>query len=224
MDRLERLQYRAAKLVTGALHNTSREKLNYELGWESINKRKDFLGLCLFQKIHIHETRPLIRSCLNEVDRNNSRITRSKGGYIPYPNYGMKFQNSFFPYMSKLWNNLDVSTKILSLPDFKTKLKTILKPDRIKHFSKGSKIGNTLLTRIRLDRSDLNLHRYSIGNTDSPECACHARQESSYHYMIDCFLFECERRILFDSVEYYIPDFRKLGKSKKFEILTIGIN
>ena len=32
--RLEQIQYRAAKLVTGALHLTSREKLNTELGWE----------------------------------------------------------------------------------------------------------------------------------------------------------------------------------------------
>ena len=56
--RLERLQYSAAKLVTGALHLTSKERLNQELGWESINKRIDFLGLCLFHKIHTHESRP----------------------------------------------------------------------------------------------------------------------------------------------------------------------
>ena len=48
--RLENLQYRAAKLVTGSLHFTSREKLNIELGWETIKDRIKFLGLCLFQK------------------------------------------------------------------------------------------------------------------------------------------------------------------------------
>ena len=36
--RLERLQYRAAKVVTGALHFSSKDKLNVELGWESIQK------------------------------------------------------------------------------------------------------------------------------------------------------------------------------------------
>ena len=60
--RLEQLQYRAAKLVTGALHLTSREKLNKELGWESIQKRSDILGLNIFHKIPTHETRPLIRT------------------------------------------------------------------------------------------------------------------------------------------------------------------
>ena len=36
--RLEQIQYRAAKIVTGGLHFTSREKLNEELGWETIKK------------------------------------------------------------------------------------------------------------------------------------------------------------------------------------------
>ena len=224
LARLERLQYRAAKLVTGTLHLTSKERLNQELGWESIKTRIDFLGLCLFQKIHAHETRPLIRSCLTKLDCDKKRVTRSKGGYLPYPNFGVKFLNSFFPYISKIWNNLDNKTKTLALPDFKIRLKNILKPDKIKHFSKGSKTGNIFLTRIRLDRSDLNLHKYSVGKSDSPECACHARQESSYHYMIDCFLYNCERQILYNSVEHYIKNFRNLGKRKQFEILTLGID
>ena len=88
----------------------------------------------------------------------------------------------------------------MSLVDFKLKLKNMLKPNKIKHFDKGSKNGNTLLTRIRLDRADLNQHKYSIGKSDSPECVCHAKQESSYHFMIDFFLYDCERQILFDSV------------------------
>ena len=65
--RFERVQYRAAKLVTGALHFTSQEKLNIELGWESIKKRVDFLGLCLFQKMHLHLTRPLVNAYQNLI-------------------------------------------------------------------------------------------------------------------------------------------------------------
>ena len=36
LSRLENLQYRAAKLVTGTFQFTSRDKLNLELGWETI--------------------------------------------------------------------------------------------------------------------------------------------------------------------------------------------
>ena len=144
LARLERLQYRAGKLVTGALHHTSREKLNNELGWESIHKRMQFLGLSLFQKIHLQETRPLVRTCLTKLDFENIQLTRSKGGYKAYPYYSVEFINSFFPYISKLCNNLDSYTQALALIHFKPKLKTDVKPVTIKHFSKGSKTGNMI--------------------------------------------------------------------------------
>ena len=209
-------------MVTGALHHTSREKLKEELGWENFKTRINFLGLCFFHKIHLHETRPLIRSCLTPFDMEK-RVTRSKGGYTPYPNYGSKFLNSYFPYISKMWNNLDKSRKCLSLFDFKSKLKSDLKPNKIRHYSKGSKVGNILLTRIRLDRSELNLHRFVIGQSDSPQCLCYARQESSLHFMIDCFLYSVERQVLFGQVEHYVPNFSKLSKIKQYEILVFGL-
>ena len=41
--RLEQIQYRAAKLVTGTLHYTSQLKLFLELGWENLQTRFDCL-------------------------------------------------------------------------------------------------------------------------------------------------------------------------------------
>ena len=76
--RLEQIQYRAAKLVTGALHYSSRDKLNIELGWETIQKRSDILGLSIFQKIHLHETRPLIRKCMPKLDFERQHFLRSR--------------------------------------------------------------------------------------------------------------------------------------------------
>ena len=100
INRLEQIQYRAAKLVVGALKYTSREKLNKELGWETIKKRIEYLGLSIFHKIHVGETRPLLKKCLTKIDWDKRQNLRSKGGYLPYPNYGNKFLNSFFPYIT----------------------------------------------------------------------------------------------------------------------------
>ena len=122
-----------------------------------------------------------------------------------------------------MWNNLDRTTPWLSLPDFKSKLKSDLKPDRIKHYLKGSKVCNILLTRIRLDRSELNLHKFVIGQSDTPQCLCHAKQESSSHFMIDCFLYSVERQVLFGQVEQYVPNFKNFGKKKQYEILIFGL-
>ena len=56
IGRLENIQYRAGKIVSGALHYTSKEKLNLELGWESIIDRGNLLSLNIFHKIHRHDT------------------------------------------------------------------------------------------------------------------------------------------------------------------------
>ena len=222
--RLDNLQYRAAKIVTGAYHLTSKDKLNAELGWETIKKRCDLLSLNIFHKIHRFETRPLIRSCMPIPDLEQKYPTRSKGGYIPFKNLNRKFNNSFFPYTTLLWNSLPKNVKSKDLLDFKQYVKTEFKPPRYKHFSRGHKLSNSLLTRIRVGRSDLNQHKFTIGLVDSPQCDCHFREESPSHYFLDCFLYTSERRSLFELIEHYIPRFSNFTKSKKLEIILKGFN
>ena len=53
--RFENVQYKAGKVVTGALHFTSKDKLNLELDWETIADRGNLLSLNIFQKIHLHD-------------------------------------------------------------------------------------------------------------------------------------------------------------------------
>ena len=78
--RLENVQYRAAKIVTGAYHLTSKEKLNLELGWETIQCRADMLGLNIFHKIHLKETRLLVTKCMPELEWQRMNTLRSNGG------------------------------------------------------------------------------------------------------------------------------------------------
>ena len=75
---------------------------------------------------------------------------RSKGGYIPFKNYGNKFKTSFFPHISGLWNSLPKNVQCKNIEDFKTHTKKEMKPPRHKHFSRGDKLGNSLLTQIRV--------------------------------------------------------------------------
>ena len=224
LARLENLQYRAGKIVTGALHYTSKDKLNSELGWESMYSRGEFLSLNFFQKIHLHETRPLIRSCMPKLDCEQTCVRRSKGGYIPFKCNKDQFNKSFFPNTSKLWNCLSKEVQCKDLNDFKYSLKTKLKPPRFKHFSRGSKKGNSLLTRIRVGRSLLNQHSFTIGHAESPECLCHFKTESPEHYFLDCFLYSPERQTLFSLFEHHVPNFHRLSKKKKLDLIIRGIN
>ena len=75
-----------------------------------------------------------------------------------------------------------------------------------------------------MNRSNLNLHKFTIGLSDSAECDCHAKKETSEHYLTTCFLFSGERQILYNLVEHYIPNFKNKTKAKQYEILTMGIN
>ena len=77
------------------MHFTNKDKLNSELGWETIMERGKILGLNMFQKIHLHETRPLIRKCMTKLDFEKKILTMSRGGYIPHYNYGKQFKMSF---------------------------------------------------------------------------------------------------------------------------------
>ena len=103
-------------------------------------------------------------------------------------------------------------------------IKEKMKPPRYKHFSKGTKIGNCLLTKIRVGRSSLKQHQFTVGLAESTECLCHYKNETPEHFFLDCFLYSPERRILFDLVEHYIPNFQRMNRKQKFDILLRGID
>ena len=82
----------------------------------------------------------------------------------------------------------------------------------------------TLLTQIRVGRSHLNQHKFTIGLSDSPQCLCLHREESTLHYFVDCFLYSHERQILFSKIEHHIPNFKNYSKKKKIDLILRGYN
>ena len=159
-----------------------------------------------------------------KLDFEKTWKTRSKGGYIPFKYKGDKFNNSFFPNTLKIWNALPRNIQFKNIEEFKLCTKKEFKPPRYKHFARGSKLGNILLTRIRVGRSSLNQHKFTIGLSDSPECLCHFRSESPEHFFLDCFLYSLERQLLFDLIEHYVPNFKRFNKKKKLELILKGVN
>jgi hypothetical protein len=130
-----------------AYHFNSKDKLNIELGWETIRKRADILGLNFFHKIHLNETRPLIKNCMTKLDIEGTHKTRSKGGVYPIKTLVLNSKLCFFH----------------TLLDSGTFTNTEFKPPRFKHFSWGNKFSNTLLTNTRVAKSYLNQHKLPIG-------------------------------------------------------------
>ena len=185
--------------------------------------RGNLLSLNVFHKIHCHENRPIIRICMPKLDIEQ-KVTHSKGGYIPFKYLNDKFNSSFFPNSLKMWNNLPKDIQYKDVSEFKICIKNEMKPRRYKHFASGPKTGNALLTRIRVGRSFLNQHKFTIGLADSPECQCHFKTESPEHYFLQCFLYSPERRILLDLIEHNIPKFTNLNKKQKLDIILRGLD
>ena len=218
--RLDTLQYRAAKITTGAPQLSSSLKLNIELGWETLHDRAKFLGLTLYHKIKIGATRPLARSCLPLTTQT---ITRSSGTFSYGPFKNAYFTNSFFPFFSKQWHLLPNNLKnCLILDDFKNELKLLLKPPTHKHFRLGHKSVNTLMTLFRIGRTQLNSHRFTIGLSDTDRCLC-GSIESPIHYFLDCNHYLADRIKLVDKLVNIIPNFNNLNRQRQLEIILFGI-
>ena len=220
--RLEQIQYKAAKLVTGALHFTSKEKINSELGWESIYSRSQILGLSLFHKIHLGLTRPLITTIKPDLVIKTVN-TRQKASYKPFPYTHSKMHKSFYPHFTKSWLALHPSIQSINdINEFKTQLKLSIKPARHKHLSKGSKLGNKLLTQLRVGRSYLNEHSFTLGLSDTTSCSCTSPHESVSHYLLDCPLYTRDRLTLLGQVAHHITTFHTFPKKRKLDILLHG--
>ena len=117
-----------------------------------------------------------------------------------------RYSNSFYPYCIKDSNNLNPT--IWNIPDisqFKKAQQQLIRPKKRHLFGLNDRIGVNLLTRLRLDFSDLKLHRFNHRfNCDSPLCSCGQSSESTVHFSLHCQLYIDLRRVLLDSVSAII--------------------
>ena len=115
------------------------------------------------------------------------------------------------------------SLKNKPIEDFKTELKGLLKPKKYKCYYRGDKYKCSLLTRIRVGRSFLNEHSFTVGFSPSMICEnCFAPRESPLHYITQCESFVALRSVMLDKVQQFIPNIHILSKSRQYDILVNG--
>ena len=107
------------------------------------------------------------------------------------------------------------------IDSFKEQLHQKYKPPNIKSYSYGTKTGNGLFTRLRVDRSYLNAHSYSIGLAQSPQCSCGAMKEIILHMLNICPLHASGRRVLLDFVGQLVSPFTNFNHRQKMYILLL---
>ena len=216
--KLDKIQYAAAKVVTGVRHQASRTRLNQELAWEEISTRATFLGLTLFQKIADHETRPLIRACMPKRS-----VQKRLDTFTHFSFKGMDYSNSYFPFFTKTYNNIKKEVRDLNLADFKKNLAEDMKPSKRKHYNVGHKYANTLLTSIRVGHSKLNSDTYKLGMSETNLCPNCLKPETALHFITQCPQYAEQRQTVLDQIEqHFMPRFKNLSFKRQFEILVVG--
>ena len=133
----------------------------------------------------------------------------------------VQFSSSFYPFFTKKWNNTHKTLQNeRDILEYKIKLKNIYKPIQFKFYYRVStKKGCSLLTHLRVRRSVLNDHTFSLHKSLSPECLCHAHRESPGHVILKCFLYNRERLTLMSNVEKTLQTFNKF--SEKLQLQTL---
>ena len=191
MRSLESVQYKAALIVAGCWQGTNRLRLYNELGWESLEDRRIFRRFVLFFKIRNNETPDYLKAHIKELPNENNMTNR--------------YKKSFFVFCQRNWEHLDDKIKqSTSIIEFKRTYlqKTGIRPLKKDLYNVSDKYGLCLLTKLRVNFSDLRQHRFNHNfNCPSPICKCGIGNETSEHFLLHCSRFIIQRRVLIDSIK-----------------------
>ena len=228
--RLQTLQNRIARLVTGTLPRTSTERLIDDLGWERLKTRRTAHKLTLFHRIRYNNP-PLpnyITSTMSEMRQHSTGLTLRNATTLSSQKHRLtSFKNSFIPATTHLWNQLPESVRqTQSRPIFcKLIWDHLGKTKPPLFYSSGTKHGNIIHTRLRVGLSSLNSHMYTtFRSTPSPACSCGYHTEDVKHFILSCPNHAQPRHQLLTLTRTLIPTFDSLSRQEKVNTFLHGSN
>ena len=209
--KLQKIENRAARLVTGAPMYTQIESLHSELGWDYLENRRKYFRLTFYHKILIGEA-PLYLSERLPLHNHNYNTRQNQTKTYKY-NYSF-FKNSLLPMATREYNDLPAKVRKNSSNEesqiktstFREKLKAyFLEQGFFKNkppvfYRWGSRSGNTLHCSLRMGYTRLNLHTFMYHNKGDPGCRVCQVDENEKHFLLHCQLFETQRSKMIDNI------------------------
>ena len=185
---LDSIHHEAARIITGGTKPCSLEKLLADLGWDSMQERRTKHKLVIFYKIINNLTPNYLQEFVPPLvqDGNPYRLRNSSDIRTIHTNTNL-FYNSFYPSTIREWNNLEQEIKdASSVASFKYQLNRETRNRAPpKYYSAGSRKGQILHARLRMQCSSLNADLYRKNIIPSPSCSC-GGFESAYHFFYVC--------------------------------------
>ena len=183
---LESIHTEAARIITGSTKLCNIEKLYSELGWETLQERRNKQKLIIFYKILHNEAPTYLNDMIPPIVQNTNRYNlRNSSDICTLRCRTNLYYNSFLPSTVRAWNTLPVDIKqATSLASFKRLLnRNLIQPP--KYFNSGCRIGQILHARLRLGCSSLNSDLYRKNIVNNASCSC-GGFESAYHFFYMC--------------------------------------
>ena len=231
-SRLEKAQNRAARLITGIPRRISTSGLLKELGWSTLASRRQSQKLLLYQKLRFDNSVPVyIKDIIPNTRKEDMvRELRSSRNEIltEPPVHTDSYRRSFTPSTAKQWNEMPLELRhaAANSVQFKKHVRRTRTPKPASpYYSLGSKIGNILHTRLRLNSSHLKAHMYAQGKAESPHCSCGYPREDTQHYLLCCPLHILPRINLFQKLSNTLHiDFSGLPRPQQIKYIIEGPN
>lgn len=198
-DRLEHVQRRAAVTCTGAFNRTSTTRLLDELGWSTLETRRNYYNLLQIYKME-HQLCPAYLTSLLPPKQGHRRVT----DFRPVRCNTSKFQHSFLPAATRQWNALPNELKTAgTISTFKNGLKKKMFREKVKYYSMSKGKTSIQHTRMRLGLSHLRHQLYTYYIIPSPECLntnCNQTPETPQHYFLACPKYAASRQRLMEGL------------------------
>ncbi len=208
-DSLEKIQYEAARTVTGLTRSVSIDRLLREIGWVPLSDRRKIQKLTLVYK-HKHGDLPYY---LNElfpptVAEINPYNLRNSNNFITLARRTEIYSKSVIPSSLQLWNELNSDIReSTSLSAFKAKLKDNFKPPVVPSYYLAGVRVNQFIMHVSETSvcSNLNSDRCNNHLRENPSCTCGNGLEDAEHYFFRCTNFTNQRRQLFVNTRIFHP-------------------
>lgn len=225
MEEIEKIQYKAALIVTGAWQGTSRDKIYDDLGWESLQNRRTARKLCMLYEIQKTNFPFYLANMLDPFKyRPNSRFYNS----LYLKNMHCKtnaVKASFLPSVIRDWNSLQFTSKsAVSKLAFKNKVFKQIRPPRKSYFGVDKEICKHI-SQLRMQLSPLRAHKfkYNFNDTPDPFCIVCESIENTEHYLLHCRSYRLARAELSQKISLIIgSSFEQLPTKSKLRILLYG--
>ncbi|KAI8493851.1 hypothetical protein Bbelb_281980 [Branchiostoma belcheri] len=130
---LERVQYHAGRLVTGAAVRTPYLEVLQKLGWDRLTTRRDYHRLVTMYKLVNGPVPPHLQSLVptTRIANSQSQLRLRNAHHLHIPRSRTNtYKNIFFLYTARLWNHLPSEvTGSATVRIFKAKCRNHLSSD-----------------------------------------------------------------------------------------------